>query len=107
MEQPNELLIIFESLIQKYGGRSVLLRQIECEIQHIPIGKARYKWTHEATNFLIEHYNSKTTTRIAQILNITHDIVAHKIESLKVEKMLLARRKPRMCTGYSRNQINC
>lgn len=106
MEEPNELLIIFEILIQKYGGRSVLLRQLEWELQHLPVGKAKYNWTRDSTNFLIENYKTMSARHIANKLNITHNIAFHKISELKNQGLLPEHRKPRTCNGYNRLKNN-
>lgn len=99
MDGQNELLIIFNSLIQKYGGREKLINSIECEWMKPIKGKAAFKWTKDSTQYLVNGFHKLSIERMAQVLNVTYRVIDSKISQLKQETDLLGKhRKPHVHT---------
>lgn len=99
MDGQNELLIIFNSLIQKYGGAERLINSLECEWMKPIKGKATFKWTKDSTQYLVNGFHKLSIERMAQVLNTTYRVIDNKISELKQTNLLGESRKPHIHTN--------
>lgn len=95
MNEPNELLIIFQQLILKYGGRQKLIYSLEIEWMKPITGEANFKWTHEKVDYIIQGYHKLSVARMAQVLKCSIHVIDRKLRELRATTDLLGHGRKR------------